>query len=80
MSLKDLFKSRENLINEGVATSYTALGTANQEENDKYFLRTYYESLPSKSAIIQDIRMVEDEVADGWCEICGCIATCEHTR
>lgn len=78
MSLKDLFKSREDLINEGVATSFTAIGSDNNTPSDKMHLRTYYESLPSKSAIRRDIQMVESEVSEGWCEICGCITQCPH--
>lgn len=73
-----LFKSRDSLIEEGVATSYTALGTDNQGPHDKYLLRTYYNSLPSKSAIIKDIKTVESEVASGWCTQCGCISSCPH--
>lgn len=80
MGIKDLFKSREDLINEGVATSFVAMGTDNQGTHDKYFLRTYYESLPSKSSIRHDIQMVHSEVSQGlFCDQCGCInSPCIH--
>lgn len=78
MLLGDWFKSREDLIDEGVATSFIALGTDNQGPYDKQLLRTYYESLPSKSAIKHDIQMVESEVTEGWCPQCGYVTECSH--
>lgn len=78
MSFRDFFKSREDLVNEGVATSYTAMGSDNNTPSDKMYLRAYYNSLPSKSAIRHDIQMIESEIESGWCEICGCVTECPH--